>query len=101
MGLKSWQNSSKGDLKGFIDRGRDSLLRAIAHSEVLIDYAEEDIPQDIMEGILTQLENLTLQIDNILDVSSRRKGLIDGFRVAIIGKPQCGEKLPPKWAFKL
>ena len=81
----------KGDLKEFVEESREAMLRATAYSEVMIDYAEEDIPEDILENILKQLDALVLKIENIVDASHRRKGLIEGFRVAIIGKPNVGK----------
>ncbi|HHB93893.1 MAG TPA: tRNA uridine-5-carboxymethylaminomethyl(34) synthesis GTPase MnmE [Campylobacterales bacterium] len=90
-GAKILAKQLKGDLKNFIDDSREALLRATAYSEVMIDYAEEDIPEDILHSILTQLDNLILQIEKILKASHRRKGLIEGFRVAIIGKPNVGK----------
>jgi tRNA modification GTPase len=90
-GAKILAKQLKGNLKNFIDESRDGLLRAIAYSEVMIDYASEDMPDDILENIVKQLDNLTSQIDKIVDSSHRRKGLIEGFRVAIIGKPNVGK----------
>ena len=81
----------KGELKHFVDESRDALLRSLAYSEVMIDYAEEDIPDDIMSSIRTQLDGLTSQIEKIVDASQRRRGLIEGFKVAIIGKPNVGK----------
>jgi len=81
----------KGDLKEFIDMSRDAMLKATAYSEVMIDYAEEDIPTDILENIVNQLDALIEQIEKIVDSSHRRKGLIEGFRVAIVGKPNVGK----------
>ena len=81
----------KGDLKRFIEQSRDAMLRATAYSEVMIDYAEEDMPEDILHNIVTQLDSLTERIEKIVDASHRRKGLIEGFRVAIIGKPNVGK----------
>ncbi|RUM69029.1 MAG: tRNA uridine-5-carboxymethylaminomethyl(34) synthesis GTPase MnmE [Sulfurovum sp.] len=81
----------KGNLKEFIDESREAMLRATAYSEVMIDYAEEDIPEDIVANILKQLDSLILKIENIVDASYRRKGLIEGFRVAIVGKPNVGK----------
>ena len=72
-------------------RVRDALLRSLAYSEVMIDYAEEDIPDDIMQSIVTQLDGLTQKIEEIVDASHRRRGLIEGFKVAIIGKPNVGK----------
>ncbi len=90
-GAKILAKQLKGDLKAFIDESREAMLRATAYSEVMIDYAEEDIPEDIIENILKQLDSLILKIENIVDASHRRKGLIEGFRVAIVGKPNVGK----------
>jgi tRNA modification GTPase len=81
----------KGELKEFVEESRESLLQALAYSEVMIDYAEEDIPEDIMQRILQQLDRLAGRIEQIVDASHRRRGLIEGFKVAIIGKPNVGK----------
>ncbi len=81
----------KGELKVFVEESREALLRSLAYSEVMIDYAEEDIPDDIMLSIVSQLEGLVDQIDRIVEASHRRRGLIEGFKVAIIGKPNVGK----------
>ncbi len=81
----------KGSLGAFVDEGRELLLLALAHSEVMIDYAEEDLPQDIISSIQNQLNSLELKLENLLESSKRRHGLIDGFNVAIIGKPNVGK----------
>ena len=81
----------KGELKVFVDESRDALLKSLAYSEVMIDYAEEDIPDDIMQSIVTQLDGLSSKIEEIVDASHRRRGLIEGFKVAIIGKPNVGK----------
>ncbi len=81
----------KGELKNFVDESREALLRSLAYSEVMIDYAEEDIPDDIMESIVSQLDGLTALISDIVEASHRRRGLIEGFKVAIIGKPNVGK----------
>jgi len=81
----------KGELKIFVDESREALLKSLAYSEVMIDYAEEDIPDDIMLSISTQLDSLSVKIEHIVDASHRRRGLIEGFKVAIIGKPNVGK----------
>jgi tRNA modification GTPase len=82
---------TKGELKTFVDKSREALLKSLAYSEVMIDYAEEDIPDDIMHSISTQLDALSHQIEQIVDASHRCRGLIEGFKVAIIGKPNVGK----------
>jgi tRNA modification GTPase len=90
-GAKILARQLKGELKEFIDSAREELLRAISYAEVMIDYAEEDIPEDIIENLKSQLESLESRLEEIVESSKRRKGLIQGFRVAIIGKPNVGK----------
>ncbi len=81
----------KGELGRFVEESREALLKALAYSEVMIDYAEEEIPEDIMQQLSGQLTALSETFMRIAESSHRRRGLIDGFRVAIIGKPNVGK----------
>jgi len=81
----------KGELKGYVEQVRDDLLNILAYSEVTIDYAEEDLPQDLIDQILERLEQLKLQLSDTLQASQSRAGLMQGFKVAIIGKPNVGK----------
>ncbi|MEA2019219.1 MAG: tRNA uridine-5-carboxymethylaminomethyl(34) synthesis GTPase MnmE [Campylobacterota bacterium] len=81
----------KGELKEFVEDIRKDLLFMLAYTEVNIDYAEEDLPSDIYEQIQTKLDAIEIKLTNTLEASKRREGLIDGFKVAIIGKPNVGK----------
>jgi len=81
----------KGELKEFVDDVRELLLRAIAFVEVAIDYAEEDLPDDMVDNIFHQLKNIELKMNKIVNSSERRRGLIEGFKVSIVGKPNVGK----------
>jgi len=81
----------KGELRGYIENIRDSLLEILAYSEVVIDYAEEDLPLDVVEQIVGKLEKIKRELSRTLESSRRRSGLMQGYRVAIIGKPNVGK----------
>lgn len=81
----------KGELRGYIEGIRDALLEILAYSEVVIDYAEEDLPEDVVEQIEAKLEKIKHTLSRTLESSRRRSGLMQGFRVAIIGKPNVGK----------
>ncbi len=81
----------KGELKGYVESVRDELINILAYSEVTIDYAEEDLPQDLIDQILERLDKLHIQLSDTLQASQSRAGLMQGFKVAIIGKPNVGK----------
>ncbi|QSZ42470.1 tRNA uridine-5-carboxymethylaminomethyl(34) synthesis GTPase MnmE [Sulfurimonas aquatica] len=81
----------KGSLKGFIESVRDEIIHILAYSEVSIDYAEEDLPEDLVLQIKEKLEELHTLLNKTLKASKSREGLMQGFRVAIIGKPNVGK----------
>jgi tRNA modification GTPase len=81
----------KGELKHYIEDVRDKIIHMLAYSEVSIDYAEEDLPEDIVEQIKTQLQELKTSLNKTLQASISRQGLMQGFKVAIVGKPNVGK----------
>jgi tRNA modification GTPase len=81
----------KGSLKEFIEEVRDAIIHILAYSEVTIDYAEEDLPQDLVEQIKAKLDELYKLLQKTLFASQSRAGLMQGFRVAIVGKPNVGK----------
>lgn len=81
----------KGELTFFVEDIRKDLLFMLAYTEVNIDYAEEDLPHDIYTQIETKLHAIQDKLQNTLEASKRREGLIEGFKVAIVGKPNVGK----------
>ena len=81
----------KGDLKNYIDDIRDSLIEMLAYSEVTIDYAEEDLPEDIIHQIQEKIKKISDKLNKTLISSKAREGLMQGFRVSIVGKPNVGK----------
>ncbi|NPA66492.1 MAG: tRNA uridine-5-carboxymethylaminomethyl(34) synthesis GTPase MnmE [Epsilonproteobacteria bacterium] len=81
----------KGELKEFIENVRDEIIHILAYSEVSIDYAEEDLPQDLIDQMRLKLQNLQKSLEKTLRASRAREGLMQGFKVAIVGKPNVGK----------
>jgi tRNA modification GTPase len=81
----------KGSLKGYIETARDELLHILAYSEVSIDYAEEDLPKDLIAQIMVKLDALHEKLSRTLQASQSRQGLMQGFKVCIVGKPNVGK----------
>ncbi|QCD52381.1 tRNA uridine-5-carboxymethylaminomethyl(34) synthesis GTPase MnmE [Campylobacter sp. RM16192] len=81
----------KGDLGKFVDEIRDELVKTLAFVETSIDYADDDLPLNLMTEIKNMLATNHEKLDRIVGMSRSRKGLIEGFKVAIIGKPNVGK----------
>jgi len=81
----------KGELKEFVESIREDLLFMLAYTEVNIDYAEEDLPSDIFEQINNKLISINQKLVTTLESSKRREGMMQGFKVAIVGKPNVGK----------
>jgi tRNA modification GTPase len=80
-----------GELQKFVDTLRDELIEILAFVEVNIDYAEEDLPLDLQTQIKDRLLKIKTLLNETLESSKSREGLIDGFKVSIIGKPNVGK----------
>ncbi|MDO8454356.1 MAG: tRNA uridine-5-carboxymethylaminomethyl(34) synthesis GTPase MnmE [Sulfurimonas sp.] len=81
----------KGELKEFIEKIRNEIIHILAYSEVSIDYAEEDLPEDLVAQIEAKLNSLKKSLEETLHASRAREGLMQGFKVAIVGKPNVGK----------
>jgi len=68
----------KGSLKHFIEDVRDEIIHILAFSEVTIDYAEEDLPEDLVVQIKSKLDELYKLLNKTLQASKSREGLMQG-----------------------
>ncbi len=81
----------KGELKEYMESLRDSLVEILAYVEVNIDYAEEDLPTDLQQQIEERLNKIIKELKKTLQISKQREGLLEGFKVSIVGKPNVGK----------
>lgn len=81
----------KGSLRTYVEAARDALLEILAYSEVSIDYAEEDLPEDLVSQMTHKLHSLEEELRKTVRSSRMRQGLMQGFKVAIVGKPNVGK----------
>ncbi len=89
--VKILASQMKGSLKEYIEKVRDDIIHILAYSEVTIDYAEEDLPDDLVQQIQNKLDELLKSLNSTLLASKAREGLMQGFKVAIVGKPNVGK----------
>ncbi|MDR0747769.1 MAG: tRNA uridine-5-carboxymethylaminomethyl(34) synthesis GTPase MnmE [Helicobacteraceae bacterium] len=80
----------KGEMSRFVEELRSELLALLAYCEASIDYAE-DLPPQSARAMEERLGRILALLRGTIASSNRRKGLIEGFEAAIIGKPNSGK----------
>ncbi len=81
----------RGDLGEFVESLRESLVEVLAYVEVNIDYAEEDLDPNLLDMIDKKLDKSITILQKSINVSNARSGVLNGFKIAIIGKPNVGK----------
>lgn len=89
--VKLLARQMRGELQEFVENIRTDLVEILAFVEVNIDYAEEDLPKNIFDMIKQKLDFITKSLHVSFESSKRREGLLHGFHIAIVGKPNVGK----------
>lgn len=84
-------NQLRGSLSRSINAIRGNLLSLIAHLQVLIDFADEELEPLSDAEFTNGIRNSIAEIDRLLDTAS--SGIIarEGIKTAIVGKPNVGK----------
>jgi len=80
-----------GALGSLYDRWRDRLVVILAHYEAVLDFPDEDLPDDVVSKINNDINCLNDEISKHLDDKRRGERLRNGVRIAIIGPPNAGK----------
>lgn len=80
-----------GGLAGLVEGWRTSLVHAMAHLEAVIDFADEDIPDTLLELSVAEVRALQVEMAGHLDGRRGGERLRDGIHIAILGAPNAGK----------
>lgn len=80
-----------GALGGLAERCRTALLRAMALIEVTLDFADEEVPEDVRPEVLSLIDDVLLGLRSEIAGQSAAERIRDGFEVAIVGRPNVGK----------
>lgn len=81
----------KGEMQDFCEKLRTTLVSLLAHSEVFIDYADEDLPEDLLQNLEGKLQAILVELRSLLEQSQNKRMLFEGYKLCIIGKPNVGK----------
>ena len=80
-----------GVLATLYEDWRGRLIRALGHVEAEIDFADEDLPDDLAALVTPVVSTLRGEMVDHLAQAQKGERLRDGFRVALYGAPNAGK----------
>ncbi|MCE8000767.1 MAG: tRNA uridine-5-carboxymethylaminomethyl(34) synthesis GTPase MnmE [Rhodobiaceae bacterium] len=80
----------KGAFGALCDVWRDRLVQSLAYVEADIDFADEDLPEDLAASVLPGLTALNEEMSGFLS-DHRGERIRDGIFVAVVGPPNAGK----------
>ena len=83
--------NAEGELGQIVDGLRTGLIRAGALIEASIDFADEEVPEDVPAEVFDITNKISDKITGLLASFPATERLREGYEVAIIGKPNAGK----------
>ena len=69
----------------------ENLKKILANTEAIIDFSEEDLPDNLILEIKEHIENNLKKIKKIIQSASSGISIRNGFLVTVLGKPNSGK----------
>lgn len=85
------QRVFSGALAARTESWRAALVRAMALIEVTVDFADEEVPEDVGPEVTALLAKVTAEMRREIDGVAMAERVRDGFEVAILGRPNAGK----------
>ncbi len=81
----------EGNLTNKTKKIHQELKIVLANIEAIIDFVDEELPDNLLNKIKEQIENICIEIKAILKTKSKGRKIRNGFVVGIIGKTNTGK----------
>ncbi|GAB6179185.1 tRNA uridine-5-carboxymethylaminomethyl(34) synthesis GTPase MnmE [Desulfotomaculum defluvii] len=90
-GAKIAINQLGGKLSNKINGLQQNVLGLLAKIEAMIDFPEDDIPEENLEKMSLECMDLIREIDCLLDHANSGRIYREGLKTVIVGKPNVGK----------
>ncbi len=81
-------NGKSADQFNFL---REKLLKILSHVEAKIDFPDEELPNDILDEIKNNSNDVIKKIEKILNDQKVGERIREGFKIAILGPTNAGK----------
>ena len=84
-------NLVNGHASKYYDDLRSKLIKSLSFIEAKIDFAEDDLPENVLKEAHKTIKSIYSDIRKIIDDNKVGEKIRDGFRVSIIGETNVGK----------
>ena len=81
----------QGNASNYYNNLREKLIKSLAYIEAKIDFAEDDLPEKVLQEVQKTIKSIHQDIKKILKDNKIGEKIRDGFRVSIIGEVNAGK----------
>jgi tRNA modification GTPase len=81
----------QGEASNYYNNLREKLIKSLAYIEAKIDFAEDDLPEKILQEVQKSIKKIHQDIKKILDDNKIGEKIRAGFKVSIIGEVNSGK----------
>ncbi len=85
------QRQASGELARLYDGWRAALVRALAHAEAAIDFADDEVPEETAVRARLEVAALDARIADHLADGGRAERLRHGLTIVVAGRPNAGK----------
>jgi tRNA modification GTPase len=81
----------QGNASNYYNGLREKLIKSLAYIEAKIDFAEDDLPESVLNDVQKSIKEVYSDIKKILEDQKIGEKIRDGFRVSIVGEVNAGK----------
>ncbi len=76
----------QGNASNYYNSLREKLVKSLSYIEAKIDFAEDDLPENVLKEVQNSIKEVHKDIKQILEDQKIGEKIRDGFKISIVGQ---------------
>jgi len=81
----------QGNASNYYNSLREKLVKSLSYIEAKIDFAEDDLPENVLKEVQNSIKEIHKDIKKILEDQKIGEKIRDGFKISIVGQVNAGK----------
>jgi tRNA modification GTPase len=81
----------QGNASNYYNSLREKLVKSLSYIEAKIDFAEDDLPENVLKKVQNSIKEVHKDIKQILEDEKIGEKIRDGFKISIVGQVNAGK----------